>query len=155
MLLRAISEPVACRRRLGRRAALGTGANGALALAFATCFDDPGAATTDTDSGTFEFVHCGGINQHKGFADHFEQFSTGHPEIDFRAPSVSGTWPQVAHAEAARIAGGRPPDIVQTATEGHRLFMDKDVLVPAPVALVLALALESSHAVRGIEGDTP
>jgi multiple sugar transport system substrate-binding protein len=115
---------------LSRRTALRAGATGALALALAACGGDPGAATAGAGAGTVEFVFRGDINQRKGFEALFEEFGKGHPEVDLRASAKSGTWAQFAYAVATQIAGGQPPDIVQIATEGQQLFVDKDVLAP-------------------------
>ncbi len=96
----------------------------------AACGGAPGAATQGAGAGTVEFVYLGDVNQRKQFEELFAQFNEEHPDVDLRATAKSGTWAQFAYAVATQIAGGQPPDIVQIATEGQRLFASKGVLEP-------------------------
>ncbi len=95
------------------------------------CGGAPGAATKGSaDAGAVEFVYLGDVNHRKQFEQLFAQFNEQHPEIELRATAKSGSWAEFAYAVATQIAGGRPPDIVQIATEGQRLFSSKGVLEP-------------------------
>lgn len=96
----------------------------------AACGGAPGAATQGAGAGTVEFVYLGDVNQREQFEALFAQFNEQHPEVDLRATAKSGTWAQFAYAVATQIAGGEPPDIIQIATEGQRLFASKGVLEP-------------------------
>src|SRR5690606_31621494 len=114
---------------LSRRGALGLLGAGAL-LPLAGCGGAPGAAADGVAAGTVEFVYLGDINQREKFQQLFDRFNTQHPDIDLQASAKSGSWSQFVYAVATQIAGGRPPDIVQIATEGQQLFVSKNVLEP-------------------------
>ncbi|MFC7405521.1 ABC transporter substrate-binding protein [Georgenia alba] len=116
-------------RGLTRRGALGLLGSGAL-LPLAGCGGAPGAASEGVSAGTVEFTYLGDINQREKFEALFAEFNAEHPQIDLQASAKSGTWAQFAYAVATQIAGGRPPDIVQIATEGQQLFASKGVLEP-------------------------
>ncbi|MFE5334522.1 ABC transporter substrate-binding protein [Isoptericola sp. NPDC056573] len=80
--------------------------------------------------GDLDFVYLGDINQRAQFEALFAEFNEQHPEIALAASGKSGSWAQFVYAVATQIAGGQPPDIVQIATEGQRLFASKGVLAP-------------------------
>lgn len=81
-------------------------------------------------AGSVGFVYLGSAEQREQFEKLFAEFNKLHSEIDLQATGKAGTWAQFAYAVATQIAGGQPPDIVQIATEGQRLFSSKDVLAP-------------------------
>ncbi|GAA1488163.1 ABC transporter substrate-binding protein [Brachybacterium sacelli] len=113
-----------------RRGALGGMGLGALAAGLAACGGDPGAATEGAGGDAVEFVFLGDVNQRKQFEQLFAEFGEQHPEIALQAVAKSGSWAQFTYAVATQIAGGQPPDIIQMATEGQRLFASKGVLAP-------------------------
>ncbi|MFC7465057.1 ABC transporter substrate-binding protein [Brachybacterium sp. GCM10030252] len=115
-----------------RRRALGTmGATGLASLAaLSACGGDPGAATEGAGGDAVEFVFLGNVNQREQFDQLFAAFTEKHPEIDLQTAAKSGSWAQFTYTVATQIAGGQPPDIIQMATEGQRLFASKGVLAP-------------------------
>ena len=116
--------------RFTRRRALGGAGLAALTGALSACGGDPGASLEGAGGDVVEFVFLGDANQRKQFEELFAEFRTQHPEIDLRAAAKSGSWAQFTYSVATQIAGGHPPDIIQMATEGQRLFASKGVLAP-------------------------
>lgn len=82
-------------------------------------------------SGKVVFVFYGGADAQKVYNKLFESFAKKYPNIDIKAQGISAdTWADFLNTVSTRIAGGQQIDVIQVATEGQKLFANRDILEP-------------------------
>lgn len=65
------------------------------------------------------------------FRDLFKQFKADYPQVDLQVRGIAAdNWGTYFNTVSTQIAGGDPPDVVQVATEGQRLFASKGLVAP-------------------------
>ncbi len=127
-------------RELGRRSFLkGVGYSG-LALAgsglLAACGDQSSSSDKIAPkgakiSGKLSVAYLGTADQQKVWNKLFELFQKQYPDVQLTAQgNPSNNWATFFNTISTQIAGGKVPDVIQVATEGHRLFASRGLVEP-------------------------
>src|SRR5215204_2995562 len=82
-------------------------------------------------SGKISLAYLGTAEQAEVWNNLFALFAEKHPDIELEAQANPvNDWAAFFDAISTQIAGGKPPDVVQVATEGQRLFASRGICEP-------------------------
>src|SRR3712207_5893091 len=122
-------------RRVGS-AGLAVGAAGTLGSLAVACGgsqpESEGPAPKGTKvSGDLTLVYLGTAEQQEAWNALFELFKEDYPDVRLNANGIPApNWAAFFDTVSTQIAGGKVPDVVQVATEGHRLFASRNLAEP-------------------------
>jgi len=127
------SAPVINRRGLLRGAA-GTALATSLAACNASSGSDPQpVASPGTEPQGSIKISIFGVDQNNinAFTELFKSFTAKYPKVNLQIRGIAAAdWGTYFNAISTQIAGGDPPDVVQVATEGQRLFSSRNLVTP-------------------------
>lgn len=122
---------------LSRRHLLGALGVGVGTAALASCSGgEPESTSVPSKPGKIEgdlTVSVFGTNQDQieSFETLFESYKKQYPDVNLHVRGIAASdWANYFNTISTQIAGGDPPDVVQVATEGMRLFSSKGLVTP-------------------------